>query len=226
MENESKKKAKTISLEFMIISLLFLAAVFVFGLIAHEAVYENEKVFDDKVFTFFDGISTPGLISFMEVVTFFGSTLFLIPAYAVLLTYFLIKRRFAYAIQVAIIAVSSTVLMFLLKQVFHRQRPEFPIIEGITSYSFPSGHALSSFIFFSVLIYISFNATLKLALRWVSAIFFFLFAVAIALSRIILRVHYPTDVIASFCLGTVWVTLSFWILKKINKAKDSNANLQ
>ena len=117
----------------------------------------------------------------------------------------------------------------LIKRQVQRPRPTSGNLlygSGPDVHSFPSGHALSSFIFFSVLIYISFNANLKPALRWVLAIFFFVFAIAIALSRIILKVHYPTDVIASFCLGTVWVTLSFWILKKINRAKGINATLQ
>lgn len=39
----------------------------------------------------------------------------------------------------------------------------------------------------------------------------------IGISRIFLRMHYPTDVIASFCLGIVWVIISLWIFKKINR---------
>lgn len=220
MENKithNKKQVRQIPLEIIVVSLLLLMVIFVFALIAHEAVFENEKVFDDRVFNFFSGITTPGLIHAMEVVTFFGSSLFLLPAYIILISYFLIKKRVAYAIQVGVIGASSTLIMFLLKLVFHRQRPELPIIKGITTYSFPSGHALSAFIFCSLLIYIVFNIGLRPAVRWLLAVLLFFCAVAIALSRIILKVHYPTDVIASFCLGTVWVTLSLWILRKVNR---------
>jgi undecaprenyl-diphosphatase len=46
-------------------------------------------------------------------------------------------------------------------------------------------------------------------------IFLLLFCLCIGLSRIVLNVHYPTDVIAGFCLGIVWVLVSIVVMRRI-----------
>ncbi|HWH64265.1 MAG TPA: phosphatase PAP2 family protein, partial [Ginsengibacter sp.] len=62
----------------------------------------------------------------------------------------------------------------------------------------------------------------------VIAVFLFLLATTIAFSRVYLRVHYPSDVVAGFCLSVVWLMLSLWILHKADRgvvsAKKSKNN--
>jgi len=217
MKNTKKKLFKLISLKILLVSVLFITSLFIFALIANEAVLENEKIFDGKVFAFFSSFSTTGFIETMKIFTFFGSSYFLLPAYLVLVGYFLLKRKPVYAIDISIIAISSTALMQLLKRIFHRQRPDLPIIKGITSYSFPSGHALSAFIFCSILVFIVRNGTWKNTCKWITSVLLMLFALLIGVSRIVLKVHYPTDVIASYCLGIVWVIVSLYLLKKMDR---------
>lgn len=206
----------TISLQVLLIALLFIAALFLFSYIAHEAVYENERVFDDEVFAFLAKYSTANVAKVMEVFTFFGSSTFLLPAYIILVTGLLIYKRYRYSINISIIALSSTGIMFCLKQLFHRQRPNLPLIKSITTYSFPSGHALSSFIFCSILIYLIWQTGLTAVFKRLFSFLLLLFSITIGISRIVLKVHYATDVIASFCLGIAWAILSFWLLEKIN----------
>ena len=217
MNNKSKRLFELISLKILLVSALFIASLFIFALIANEAVLENEKIFDDKVFAFFSSFSTAGFIQTMKVFTFFGSSYFLLPAYLVLVAYFFVKRKSAYAIDIAIIAISSTALMQLLKIIFHRQRPDLPIIKGITSYSFPSGHALSAFIFCSILVFIVRNGAWTNTYKWIASVLLMLCALLIGVSRIALKVHYPTDVIASYCLGIVWVIVSLYLLKNMDR---------
>jgi undecaprenyl-diphosphatase len=208
-----------LSIKLVLISGLFIAAVFLFALIAHEAVFEKEDVFDRKIFTFFSHLTTPGLIKTMKFFTFFGSSLFLFPAYILLITYFLTRRKFNYSINITVIGLTSTTLMYVLKKVFQRNRPDLPLITSLKTYSFPSGHALSSFIFCMILIYLIWEGNLRKLYKWLISILLLLFSLTIGLSRIILKVHYPTDVIAGFCLGLVWVMLSFWVLRKIEIKK-------
>ncbi|MBA2251041.1 MAG: phosphatase PAP2 family protein [Chitinophagaceae bacterium] len=219
----NKKGILKISLKLVLTGILFLVCLFTFSLIAHEAVLEKEEVFDNKVFSFFSSFSSPGFINLMEIFTFFGSSTFLLSAYVVIIGFFFIRKQYRYGIDIAIIALSSTGLMYVLKQIFHRQRPDLPIIKGITSYSFPSGHTLSSFIFCSILVYIIYNSALQKWLKWLLSVFLVLFAITIGMSRIVLKAHFPTDVAASFCLGIIWVILAFWLLRKIGFSKYNTA---
>ncbi len=207
---------KAASTEWLAVAALFLMALLVFSLAAHAALGGKEDEFDVKVHLFVASHSTPAFIALMQHVTFLGSASFLLPAYGVLLLLLLLQKKKRSALAVFIIGSSSFLLMSGLKQVFHRQRPELPLIKGIATYSFPSGHSLSSFIFCSLVAYLVWKSRLPVAMRALLVILLFLLAVAIGLSRIVLNVHYATDVMAGFCLGVVWVLLSFGIIRKLN----------
>jgi undecaprenyl-diphosphatase len=225
MQSKKKKILQVITLEVLLVSVLFIVSVFAFAFLAKGVVEGREQKFDNSVFSFFDQFSTPDVISAMRVVSFFGSMQFLIPAYIIMIGYFAMRKKYVNAIDIAIIGITSSALMFALKSIFHRQRPDLPIIKGIYTYSFPSGHALSSFILCSILVFIIQNGVWKKLYKWVVSILLLIFSITIGISRIILRVHYPTDVIASFCLGIVWVIVSLWLLKKINRQYMIRENL-
>lgn len=204
-----------ITLDVFLVSLLFVGAFIVFGFLAHEIVGEEDNVFDAKVFAFFNDHSTAVLISLMHVLTFFGNQYFIFPAYVLLVTYLFIKHRRTDAINIIIVAVTSTALMFALKEFYHRTRPELPLFKAATNFSFPSGHALSSFILCSVLIYLISRSKLSITWKWISSVLLILFAVSIGISRIVLRYHYASDVLAGFYLGLVWAFLALWLERKL-----------
>jgi membrane-associated phospholipid phosphatase len=217
-----KKETKNVgalSIKLVLISLLFIAALFIFGYVADEVVLEKEDIFDSRVFHFLAQFATPAFIKVAHAITFFGSTYFFFPAYTLLVLYFLFRRKPAYALDIALVGVSSTLMMTFLKKIFHRQRPDHPIFKALTNYSFPSGHALSSFIFCSVLIYIVWHGRLSKAWKWTLSILLFLFAISIGISRIILRYHYASDVLAGMCLGFAWAMFSLWLLRKFRHHK-------
>ncbi len=83
-----------------------------------------------------------------------------------------------------------------LKKIFARPRPDLQsdfqgLVKKHKDYSFPSGHACSSFI------------VVTLCYCWESPLFFIVlpFAILVAFSRIYLSVHYPSDVLAGVCIG-------------------------
>jgi membrane-associated phospholipid phosphatase len=207
-----------ISAKVIVISVLFLISILIFGFLAHEIVAENESGFDSKVFAFFKARTTPGLVEAMKILTFFGTSTFFLPAYFVLIGLLWYKRRRIDAINIAVIAITSTLLMFGLKNYFHRQRPSLPLLKTVHNFSFPSGHALCSFIFCSVLIYLVWKGNWSKTWKWVTAILLVLFAISIGISRIILRYHYASDVLAGICLGFAWVVIALWVEQKLTPA--------
>jgi undecaprenyl-diphosphatase len=225
MLTKKEKIVELISIKVLLVGILFLISIFAFAFLAKGVVEGQERKVDNSIFTFFDQFSTLHVINIMRVISFFGSVQFLIPAYIIIIAYFFIQKKYRVGVDISIIAITSSALMFGLKAIFHRQRPDLPIIKGIYTYSFPSGHALSSFIFISILIFIIRNGKGKNIYKWIATILLLLSSITIGISRIILRAHYPTDVIASFCLGIVWVIVSLWLLKKINRQYMIKENL-
>ena len=153
----------------------------------------------------------------MQGLSFFGSHYFLIPAYVLIVTFLFLKHKNSDAINIIVIVLSSTALLFGLKAIYRRHRPELPLLREFHNYSFPSGHALSSFIFCSILIYLIWKSDLRSVLKYLLAGLLVIFAISIGISRIVLRYHFASDVLAGFALGFAWVIFSFWILKKLSK---------
>ena len=215
----SRKALSVLTIKFLLVAAAFVASLFAFGFIAREAVFEREDIFDQQVSQFLVPYTSPPVISLMRFFTFFGSTWFLLPAYVILIVLLLIRKEKRNALNVAIIGSASTVLIFGLKSIFRRARPDLPLIRSLKTFSFPSGHAVSSFIFCSVLVYLVWNSRARPAAKWIFSILLLFFSLMVGLSRIILKMHFATDVIAGFCLGIAWVLLSFWLMKKTERGK-------
>ena len=212
-----KKIIKEVSLKTLLVSSLFFIAVFVFAFLAHEIVGEKEDLFDTKVFHFLKAHTTTPLIKLMQWLTFFGNHYFLIPAYILLVTFLFFRHRNSDAINIIVIVLSSTGLLFGLKAIYQRHRPEIPLLRELHDYSFPSGHALSSFIFCSILIYLIWKSDLRPVLKYLLAGLLVIFSISIGISRIVLRYHFASDVLAGLALGFAWVIFSFWALQKLSK---------
>lgn len=215
---DNVKKVKGLSLRFIVVAAIFLLALFLFAAIADEMVLENENHLDTVAFSKLAALVSPATTQLMLIITFFGSSYFLLPAYLLLIAYFLFwKKNRRLSLEVAAVGIASTIILFSLKAIFHRHRPLDPLVHKVNGFSFPSGHSFSSFTFFGLLIYILWNYRMNSFLRWGLSVLFFLFACAIAFSRVYLHVHYASDVIAGFCLCLVWLVLSFWVFRWLRK---------
>lgn len=197
--------------------LLFIGCILIFIRIADENVLEKNYDFDTKVAAYVEDHNSAGLVKAAEVISFFGSPPFLLSAYILLILFMLWKGKKKYALGIAILGLSSRAVILILKEAFKRERPLIPSGEFVNEFSFPSGHTVSSFIFCGILLYFSWKLAWKLHWKMIIAIVLVLFSVAIAISRLVLNVHYATDVIAGLCLAIVWLLLSLFIMEKIRK---------
>jgi membrane-associated phospholipid phosphatase len=150
----------------------------------------------------------------MLFITFLGKHQFLIPANLILIFYFLVvKKQTWFSIRVITIAISSLVLMILLKQLFQRKRPLSPLLKAAKGLSFPSGHAIMAVTFYGLLIYILQHTITTDILKWSVTILVIALIILIGFSRVYLRVHYASDVAAGFVIGLLWLLLSLAVLK-------------
>lgn len=204
------------SIELIIVLVVFFMALITFITITRKIFFENKDEIDQKVFDFLSLHVSNVNTNIMEFFTFLGNHYFLIPANLLLLAYFLfIKKHRWYSIKIPSIAISTTAMLFFLKLLFNRPRPLIPLVKEAKGLSFPSGHAMISFTFYGLLIYIVWQTKLKKGIKWLLTILLLLLIFTIGLSRIYLRVHYASDVIAGFCIGFIWLVISIWVLKII-----------
>lgn len=207
-----------LSVNVIIILVLFVAALIAFVWIAKYVFLDHKTHFDDAAFLVLSGWVSNVHTEVMEGFTFLGKYQFLIPAHLLLTGWFLFIRKHRwYTIKVPVVGLSSGLIMLLLKDLFDRPRPLFPLLQPVAGLSFPSGHAFCSVTFFGLLIYFSWKRIKNVYLRVALAVFLTLIVFMIGLSRVYLRVHHASDVLAGFALGIIWLVISLRLLKIIEQ---------
>jgi len=114
----------------------------------------------------------------------------------------------------------------IVKELFAHPRPIFPgpPVLVMRSYSFPSGHSMSSLITYGLLVYF---AWLALDDRWARLVLLAGLVVWIALigfSRVILGVHFVGDVIGGWTLGGAWLALWTGVMHAIRRRDRAGAS--
>lgn len=170
---------------------------------------ENNLVIDKKIYSVVSMLHSNMATIFFKTVTTLGNAKIIGCLCIVLLL--LSKTRKTLGIPITIVTFMSGLLNIILKNIFGRQRPLLEQLVHEDSFSFPSGHSMATATIFSMIIYLSCryikNKKIKYAVNIVSGILMFL----IGMSRIYLRVHFFTDVLAGWCLGVI-VTLTYSLI--------------
>ncbi|HXC32152.1 MAG TPA: phosphatase PAP2 family protein [Verrucomicrobiae bacterium] len=168
-----------------------------------------------KVHEFF----SPALTKFMLAMTFLGSIAFLATLFAILVAVWLIRGMKRPAAWLAIAVGGSVILDVSLKLAFHRARPVAFVGRAPMTYSFPSGHALSSLCFYGVLAGLLCEWIESAAGRWAVSMAAAVLILAIGLSRIYLGVHYPTDVLGGYIAAGAWVSTLLFVERAKRQAR-------
>ncbi|WP_447001879.1 phosphatase PAP2 family protein [Saccharothrix isguenensis] len=126
----------------------------------------------------------------------------------------LVRRQLWVAIYVAVTAFGAAVLGVVVEQLVVRLRPivELPVSLA-PGPSFPSGHALGSIVTYGVLVLV-FLPVVRRSARWAPAGAAALVVVVIGVTRIVLGVHLPTDVLGGWLLGAVWLVLTAAVFRR------------
>ncbi|WP_170827235.1 phosphatase PAP2 family protein [Arcticibacter eurypsychrophilus] len=207
------------STELIVVLALF-GCLTIFFILVKLVLIDHNQAFDQTICQFIEPYSNATTTRIMAAITELGGTRFMLPANILLILYFLFIRKHRwYSIKIGAIALSSVLMMHLLKLIFNRPRPLIPLLEPAIGLSFPSGHAMTSVTFFGLLIYFVHGHTVNKIVRILLICLLVALILLIGISRIYLRVHYPSDVLAGYCMGVVWLILSLEFLNRMERRK-------
>ena len=145
-------------------------------------------------------------------ITALGSRTNLTLIAALVVAYLFAAKKPASAAFVIAATAGGIVLSALLKMAFERPRPEIvPHLVDVTSASFPSGHALNSSVTYLTLGILLAKSERSQAVRIYLISAAILLSVLIGVSRIYLGVHWPSDVLAGWCVGSTWA-FACWLV--------------
>jgi len=180
------------------------AAVAFLCLLAAVIISPAFVALDERLSSAFNALQSPVLDRVFGVITHAGGGEVLAPLTVLVVAVLASRRRRAEAVLFAATMSLGPLIGSGFKQLVERSRPalEFVRITLPESYSFPSGHALASVLFFGLLGFIVVMEARTVRVRaWVLAACA-LAALLVGLSRVYLGVHWFGDIIASWILGT------------------------
>lgn len=122
----------------------------------------------------------------------------------IIVAFFLVNLNFG--LQVTLTIGTGILLNRAVKLLIKRPRPSVNILMHYGSYSFPSGHSAASALILGSLVLVVWQVVKRQWLRNTLTILLILLVLAIGFSRIYVGAHYPSDVLAGWCSGTVVVT--------------------
>ena len=206
---------------------VFVAAglLLLFGGIAEEVVEGDTNRLDRAVLMSFRTAGNPAdLIGpdwFEEMVrdvTALGSYAFVIIIVTAATGYLLLMRKFGLALLLLAAEAGGMLFSTLLKELFDRPRPDLEHAARVFTASFPSGHATLSAVTFLTLgaLLTRVTADRKAKLYFMATAI--VLTLLVGLSRLYLGVHYPSDILAGWCIGSAWAVLcwggALWLQRR------------
>ena len=126
--------------------------------------------------------------------------------------YFFVKKRWRYLIITLSSVVGGYAIVDYLKNIIASPRPPDAFVH-LTDYSFPSGHAAAAGIALVLGIYFLAPTIKSKSSRWLLVVGLSVIALSVGASRLVLDVHWLSDVIAGYSFGIFWTTLMILIVR-------------
>lgn len=181
-------------------------AMTLFGVIAYFVITNDTLTFDTTIRYAVYGLRNDIVTPILTAITYIGNwqTVTTICVLALLIP----RLRTVYGIPLTFSAITSTILYKLIKTAIARPRPDLSlhlIVQG--GYSFPSGHSMTGLVFYGFLIYLCRQNLKNKTAKNIITVLLSLLIVTIGFSRIYLGVHFPSDILGGWSLGTVVLVL-------------------
>ncbi|WP_448163842.1 phosphatase PAP2 family protein [Bacillus thuringiensis] len=199
-------KKKLHQYEVICIGLLFA----VFSIVAWRVHAGGVTVMDTYVRGLVKGLQTESSLTFFSYFTKLGSAIGIAATLVISLLVFWKQRYYAAMIVYPMGILITHLVNKGIKEIVKRERPSLNEALDALGYSFPSGHAMLSIMTFGFLAYIIAANLKSIAGKCVITILMGIVILSIGLSRVILNVHYPTDILAGYCVGGILLVIAIY----------------
>jgi undecaprenyl-diphosphatase len=182
-----------------------LASAALFLWLAHEVAGGAVQRFDERVLEWLETHRSAALTSFFLAITALGSTPVIVTLTLGVAIALYLGRHSGMALAVVLTVLGGTVLSNLLKIAYRRARPDMvDHLYQAFGWSFPSGHTIGSVAFFTTIALLAAGHVRGRTLRAFLVGYALFIGLLVAVSRMYIGVHYPSDVAGGLLVGVTW----------------------
>lgn len=168
----------------------------IFGVIAKLNLTSDLDTF---IYNIIIKMQSDSVTQIFKAITFLASTKFILCLNIIALIIYIIKKR-GYLLLIPVNSIFSVVSNNLIKFLIKRPRPNVLRLVTETNYSYPSGHAMISVLFYGTIMTLLNRNNIKY--RKIINIILMLIILLVGVSRIYLGVHYASDIIGGYLIST------------------------
>lgn len=178
--------------------------------------------FDDPVRNSFYLIRSDELTPVLIVVTNLADTWFIIGVCLVLLILPWTRLKFGVPLSAGSLAI--TMLNKMIKELVERARPDVLHLVEEQGFSFPSGHSITSIFFYGLSIWLFWHYVKDPRICIIATILLGIPMILVGMTRVYHGVHYPTDVLAGWCLGLFSIIVVIEIIEALEQRRAVSAS--
>lgn len=193
---------------FFILFLMLGSMVVLHGKIINE--------FDHAIFNFLNPAEMPFLTMFMNGISDLGSPAFNTVLAMLIVVVLSLFRHFRLGIFIFMTFFGGSALALLFKVLVQRPRPSGKLVID-SGYSFPSGHVFTTSMIAFVLALIIYKKSQSVLVHDVTYVLAGLWVMTVAISRVFLRDHYPSDVLGSMLLACAVICFALGLFRQVMK---------
>jgi undecaprenyl-diphosphatase len=182
---------------------------------------------DQSIHNWFGNEREPAMTVLFNTATAIGGSVGLAFIVVVVAAILLIRKERESAVFLMVTVAAGALLNLGLKLIFARARPDLASAIAVARwYSFPSGHAMGSFITFGALAYLALRQHWSRGAKSAGLAIAMTITVLVGLSRVYLGVHWASDIAGGWSAGTVWLAsavVSFEMLLHLRQLRRGAA---
>ena len=196
--------------------IMFVIAITVFVYFTIKVKDEKSLYFDQAVSSFLTNIFSENSHPFFKLLNLIGSSIGIGITALIAVAFLWMKKNDYLSMSLLAITISTGSLLNKgVKNLIGRPRPETEHLVYVKSLSYPSGHAMMTTILYLLLAYFIARYIHTQTGKWITLFFILVVILLMGISRIVLQVHFPSDVVAGYAFGYIWVFIGVFVYELI-----------
>jgi undecaprenyl-diphosphatase len=167
--------------------------------VSRDVIGGKSGLIDSNILLFIHSHIPNSMIWLFEIITVTGSSSFLFPLTTITTIILIYLNKRSEALLIATSVICSAFVIYVIKMLVNRSRPALWDTEWYWGSSFPSGHTLAVTTYATAVILCLIRA--KPEARNIGTLIATIWILLVAISRLALGVHWPTDVLVAICIG-------------------------